>query len=70
MRLLTSLTFKLKEFVGEVPDYAILRHTLGPPDEEVNYQDIQCLEKVKKKSRFVKIKGCCAHTRENGTQWC
>src|SRR6266480_6912202 len=58
MRLLNSHTFELKEFLGGtigLPNYVILSHTWGPMDEEVNFQDIQRLEKAKLKKGFRKI---------------
>ncbi|KAI0490264.1 HET-domain-containing protein [Xylaria cf. heliscus] len=70
MRLIDtrSESFTIKEFVGEIPAYAILSHTWG--EEEVTLQDMQSsLESAKKKRGFPKIQGCCDLARKQGIDY-
>ena len=67
MRLLHTSTLKLHEFFGDqIPNYAILSHTWG--SEEVQLQD---LDKKESKSRagYAKITRCCALALASGWQY-
>src|SRR6266480_3183461 len=67
MRLLSSSTLQLEEFVGnEIPEYVILSHTWGP--EEASFQDFQDPTPLRK-NRFAKIKDCCAQAARDGFKW-
>lgn len=71
MYLLNSETLKLKEFSsdGDIPEYAILSHTWGPPSEEVTFQDIHELDKARQKRGFEKISNCCRQAARDGYEW-
>jgi Fungal fruit body lectin/Heterokaryon incompatibility protein (HET) len=67
MRLLHLETRKLKEFQGNIPDYAILSHTWG--DEEVLFQDLQNESKARAMKGYSKIEGACAQALRDGFEY-
>jgi hypothetical protein len=66
MRLLNVSTLQLKEFIGQVPPYAILSHTWS--EEEVLYCDIGALT-AQSKEGYPKLVGCCSKAAEDGFEW-
>jgi hypothetical protein len=61
----SSLT---KDFVGKIPDYAILSHTWGADTEEVTYRDL--IDGAgKKKVGYKKIRFCGQQARHDGLQY-
>jgi hypothetical protein len=70
MRLLNTITFDLKEFLGEnIPEYAILSHTWG--ENEVVFQDFKNGQDAwKEKPSFKKLSGFCSIANESGYEWC
>lgn len=67
MRLLSTFTLALSEFVGsQVPPYAILSHTWG--DEEVLINDIHN-GTARSKRGFKKLGGCCEKAVADGFRW-
>ncbi|SPQ24029.1 5ef9a13c-4fad-4aa7-aede-151cb176ec88 [Thermothielavioides terrestris] len=67
MRLINARTFKLKEFSGKPPHYAILSHTWG--DDEVTFQDMADLDRARRKLGFSKIERCCQQALRDGLDW-
>ncbi|THU99523.1 HET-domain-containing protein [Dendrothele bispora CBS 962.96] len=67
MRLLNTGTFEMREFLTEIPIYAILSHTWEK--DEVTFQDIQDLEKAKKKSGWSKVERACEYVRKYKFNW-
>ncbi|KAF5370401.1 hypothetical protein D9758_006986 [Tetrapyrgos nigripes] len=67
MRLLSTIDFKVKEFLTDIPRYAILSHTWE--QEEVTFQDIQNLDVAKSKAGFRKVLGACARARRYHFEW-
>ncbi|KAK4120302.1 HET-domain-containing protein [Parathielavia appendiculata] len=64
MRLLSTHTLQLEEFIGDTaPDYAILSHTWEK--EEVIFPDLVGgdLDKARSKAGFAKVQGACALAR-------
>ncbi|KAK4182140.1 HET-domain-containing protein [Podospora australis] len=62
MRLLSVNSLQLVSFMGEdVPRYAILSHVWG--EEEVTFQDIADLNKVRRMRGFAKIQFACAQAK-------
>ena len=59
MRLLNARTLEVEEFIDDAtrPPFAILSHTWTK--DEVSFQDIQCLERSRRKSGFEKIQFTC-----------
>ncbi|KAH0443071.1 HET domain-containing protein [Colletotrichum camelliae] len=66
MRLLHTTTLDLKEFVDDIPPYAILSHTWE--NDEVSLQDLSTTAGRSKKG-FKKIEACCAQARRDGYDW-
>jgi hypothetical protein len=66
MPLLNTLTLKLKQYIKDIPPYAILSHTWG--DEEVTFDDIDkpCATSIKE---YQKIRGSCELVRKDGFEW-
>jgi hypothetical protein len=57
-----------KDFVGKIPDYAILSHTWGADTEEVAYRDL--IDGTgKKKVGYKKIRFCGQQARHDGLQY-
>lgn len=56
MRLLKTRTFKLEEFHGDVPNYAILSHKWE--DKEVTYRDFE-LGRATSRKGYARIQACC-----------
>jgi hypothetical protein len=56
MRLLHASTFKLHDFSGDIPAYAILSHRWET--EEILFQDVEA-GKARRMTGFAKIEGCC-----------
>jgi hypothetical protein len=56
MRLINSITHKLKEF-SKIPKYAILSHTWE--EKELSFQDIGG-PNAELMAGFAKVKGCCS----------
>jgi hypothetical protein len=68
MRLINTQSLELKEFDGNIPDYAILSHTWG--SSEVNLQEFQRPEpETASKAGFGKILKCCEKARELRFEW-
>lgn len=68
MRLLCADSLRLSEFCNEtIPQYVILSHTWG--QDEITFQDIQNLEKAKRKKGFRKLEGCCKKAQSDGFHW-
>lgn len=73
IRLINTATLSLKEFMGEIPDYAILSHT-WVTDEEVTFQEIDGISRdpdhsATKKSGYHKIRATCERCRGHGFQY-
>ncbi|OAQ69940.2 HET domain-containing protein [Pochonia chlamydosporia 170] len=73
IRLINTATLSLKEFMGEIPDYAILSHT-WVTDEEVTFQEIDGISRdpdhsATKKSGYHKIRATCETCRGHGFQY-
>lgn len=66
MRLLQTATGEIEEFIGQVPEYAILSHTWG--EGEVSYQDLISGAEVQKKG-WSKIRDCCARAAKDGWKY-
>jgi hypothetical protein len=70
MRLLNTITHEMKEFVVDIPHYAILSHTWN--EEEVTYYDIANraeLARVSKKRGYKKLMGFCEEAARQGFKW-
>ncbi|KAI5921122.1 heterokaryon incompatibility protein-domain-containing protein [Camillea tinctor] len=67
MRLINTRTLEMKEFVGQIPPYAILSHTWG--EDEVTLADYQAQEKRVKQDGFRKIQLTCQQAVEDGLEW-
>ena len=66
MRLLNTSSLELESFTHDVPSYAILSHTWGTDEEEVNFQEITAEVRTRKttsKSGYVKIVETCRIAR-------
>ena len=70
MRLLHASTRKLEEFIGSVPQYAILSHTWG--DDEVSFRDLMSNPKVEDMKGYRKIRLTCDQALKDGIKyaWC
>ncbi|EXJ58487.1 hypothetical protein A1O7_05913 [Cladophialophora yegresii CBS 114405] len=66
MRLLSTRTEKIKEFYGDVPDYAILSHTWEK--EEVLFQDL-FTGNHRWKRGWDKVRNCCKVAARDGWDW-
>jgi len=67
MRLLSTKTFKLREFSqNRIPNYAILSHRWG--EEEVTFQDLESQTFLDLKGHK-KLVGCCKTAAEDGYDW-
>ncbi|KAL2068712.1 hypothetical protein VTL71DRAFT_15050 [Oculimacula yallundae] len=66
MRLLSTSTLELVEFMGEIPPYAILSHTWE--EDEVSYQEMQS-RAGHTKAGYQKIKHCCLIAASDGFQY-
>jgi hypothetical protein len=66
MRLLQTATGEIEEFIGQVPEYAILSHTWG--EGEVSYQDLISGAEVQKKG-WSKIRDSCARAAKDGWKY-
>ncbi|KAH8590635.1 heterokaryon incompatibility protein-domain-containing protein, partial [Bisporella sp. PMI_857] len=68
MRLLSTKTLQLTEFVGEIPYYAILSHRWE--DEEVLFEDIRTPPEYGRKMKgYRKIEGCINQAKMDGWEW-
>lgn len=70
MRLLNTATYEVREFVVDIPHYAILSHTWGA--EEVTYYDVvnkQGLDAVSWKQGYPKLMGFCKEAARHGFRW-
>jgi hypothetical protein len=68
MRLLSTATLNLHEFIGDrVPSYAILSHTWG--EEEVSLQEMQSTGIAIQKAGYEKIKRCCETGAADGYEY-
>ncbi len=67
MWLLDAATHELCEFFGsQIPPYAILSHTWGPPSEEVSFRELQDQPgRAKLKPGYSKIHAVCAEAIEH-----
>ena len=67
MRLINTRTLQLEEFLGWIPEYAILSHRwMG---DEISFPDFHDPD-VRQSSRFAKIKNCCEFARrQNQLKW-
>jgi Heterokaryon incompatibility protein (HET) len=64
MRLINTETYKLEFFLDEqIPKYAILSHTWGK--EEVSFQDMPNVKKIRNWKGYVKILAACDLARSN-----
>lgn len=71
MRLLqiTESGFCLTEFMTDnIPPYAILSHTWGPPSDEVTYNDMQN-GTAKTKPGYIKLEFCAAQAKRDGLRF-
>src|ERR1700761_8577671 len=66
MRLLSTHTLKLQDFLTEAPPYAILSHTWGA--EEFLFNDLEN-DAAKSKKGYDKVLRSCKTALESGYQW-
>ncbi|KAF5357502.1 hypothetical protein D9758_012532 [Tetrapyrgos nigripes] len=59
--------FQVKEFLTDIPRYAILSHTWE--QEEITFQEIQNLDLAKSKAGFRKVLGACVRARRYHFDW-
>lgn len=70
MRLLNAKTKKFCEFLGEIPDYAILSHTWAVDNaEEVVFSDMRDLKEARAKRGWRKIEYSCDQALKDGLEW-
>ena len=73
MRLLNADTLAPREFFGnDIPEYAILSHTWGLAEEEVNCKDICALpisDAVRVKKGFQKIEYTASQAKRDNLEW-
>lgn len=73
MRLLNTITLQMHDFQpGQVvPRYAILSHTWGESQNEVDYADMNSkdLTRARTKPGWHKIAGACSFARSEGLDW-
>lgn len=67
MRLLNARSLELKEFVDDIPPYAILSHTWE--EEEVLLSDLADIASAKKKKGFDKIDKTCQQAIRDAFDW-
>ncbi|THU98194.1 HET-domain-containing protein, partial [Dendrothele bispora CBS 962.96] len=67
MRLLNTNTFRVKEFLTEIPKYAILSHTWEK--DEVTFQDIQNFDVARRKAGWSKVENACNYVRQYKFDW-
>jgi hypothetical protein len=72
MRLLHTSTLKVVNFpFDNIPPYAILSHTWGPPEDEILLSEImENLELARSKAAYSKVKNTCCIAREMGLEYC
>lgn len=72
MRLINTTTLELEDFQKDIPEYAILSHTWGPPAEEVTFQDMDMAKRqnTKLKKGFRKIELCAGQARTDNINYC
>ncbi|KAK1760260.1 heterokaryon incompatibility protein-domain-containing protein [Echria macrotheca] len=71
MRLIETSTHQVEEFVGEIPDYAILSHTWNPNEPEVTLADMAGNGiRDLRNSKFNKIRDVCKKAKEVGLKYC
>jgi len=63
MRLLNTTKYKLEEFGGEIPLYAIISHTWGK--NEITFQDIKGVD-VERKVGYEKVRNICSLATAHG----
>ena len=69
MRLLNAKTITLSEFHGDqIPPYAILSHTWGPSDDEVQFSDMARKRRTQKPG-YKKLKYLCRQAAADGLAW-
>lgn len=70
MRLINVSTLKLEEFIDtDAPDYAILSHTWGKPDEELQFKQMDTTSKVDKLANFPKIAFLCKQAAKDRLEY-
>ena len=73
MRLLNSVTMKMKEFISDkfIPPYAILSHTWGDLEDECTLKDWETLSlfDLQQKQGFRKIEYCCQQAVDDDLEW-
>uniref|UniRef100_L2G056 Het domain-containing protein n=1 Tax=Colletotrichum fructicola (strain Nara gc5) TaxID=1213859 RepID=L2G056_COLFN len=68
MRLIHTPTMQLKEFIGRIPNYAILSHTWGA--NEITLQDLQSGGvELQSKQAFHKIEATCRQANRDGLEY-
>jgi hypothetical protein len=67
MRLIDAESLQLREFFGDVPEYAILSHTWD--EGELSLQDWNHLDEAQKKAGYAKIKGSCHQALKDGLKY-
>lgn len=67
MHLLNVHTYKLTEFLSDIPNYAILSHTWH--EEDILFQDIGRLHEARAKKGWFKVEKCCQQARNDGWGW-
>ncbi|KAH6669201.1 heterokaryon incompatibility protein-domain-containing protein [Halenospora varia] len=69
MRLINAQTLELEEFFGDqIPEYAILSHTWGPPKDEVSFQDMTS-KNFEHKAGIRKIRFLCQQALQDDLVW-
>ena len=68
MRLINTTTYELLEFVERIPNYAILLHTWGKPEDEVKLQEWGT-DAARMKPGYQKIRKCCEQALVDGLNW-
>jgi len=70
MRLLHATTGQPCEFFDEetIPEYAILSHTWGHPQDEVKLQELED-PNVRQKLGYQKIEYCCRQALNDQLEW-
>ncbi|KAK3381678.1 heterokaryon incompatibility protein-domain-containing protein [Podospora didyma] len=69
MMLINTITLKLEEFFGTIPDYAILSHAWA--GGEVSFEEfMQCRPALQATQGFAKIAAACDKARSHGMAYC
>jgi hypothetical protein len=69
MRLLNTATFELKDFLSDLPPYAILSHTWG--EDELVYEKFDTWDKASQGTPSTrKVFGFCSLAYRDGFEWC